>query len=200
VPTKAFLDQWEGKIIEVIDKYNPDFIWFDFGLELIPDSYKQDMLAYYFNSALALKKDVVVSYKDNHLLPGAGLRDLELGQEADLTYYEWITDTSIDDGGGWGYVNGLGFKTVDNLVDNLADRVSKNRYLLLNVGPKPDGTIPEEAKERLLVLGIALSSTSQTQATSVSFCMANVPPMLFPRLFTPMVATRILSLAPTMFL
>ena len=33
------------------------------------------------------------------------------------------------------------------------DRVSKNGYLLLNVGPKPDGSIPEVAKERLLRLG-----------------------------------------------
>jgi alpha-L-fucosidase len=47
----------------------------------------------------------------------------------------------------------LGFRSVDTLVDNLVDRVSKNGYLLLNVGPKPDGTIPEEAKERLLGMG-----------------------------------------------
>ena len=59
----------------------------------------------------------------------------------------------IDDGQGWGYVKGLGFKSVDNLIDNLVDRVSKNGYLLLNIGPKPDGSIPEEAKERLLGLG-----------------------------------------------
>jgi alpha-L-fucosidase len=37
-----------------------------------------------------------------------------------------------------------------NLVDNLVDRVSKNGYLLLNVGPKPNGTIPDEAKRLLL--------------------------------------------------
>ena len=153
LPTKAFLDDWENKIIEVIDKYDPDFVWFDFGLQLIPDYYKEEMLAYYYNTAAAHKKDVVVSYKSHHLPPGAGLLDWELGQEPDLTYYEWITDTSIDDGQGWGYVKGLGFKSVDNLVVNLVDRVSKNGYLLLNVGPKPDGTIPDEAKERLLGLG-----------------------------------------------
>lgn len=153
LPTKAFLDRWEGKIIEVIDKYDPDFIWFDFGLALIPDFYKLDMLAYYYNYAAAHKKDVVVSYKQFNLSPGAGLLDLELRQEANLTYYDWITDTSIDDGQGWGYVKGLGFKTVDNLVDNLVDRVSKNGYLLLNVGPKPDGTILDKVKERLLALG-----------------------------------------------
>ena len=153
LPSKAFLDQWKGKIIEVIDKYDPDFVWFDFGFELITDSYKQEILAYYYNRAVKNKKEVVVSYKGHDLPPGAGLLDLELGQEAELTYYEWITDTSIDDGQGWGYVKGLGFKTVDNLIDNLIDRVSKNGYLLLNIGPKPDGTIPDEAKERLLAMG-----------------------------------------------
>lgn len=47
----------------------------------------------------------------------------------------------------------VGFKSADNLIDNLVDRVSKNGYLLLNVGPKPDGSIPEEAKDRLLAMG-----------------------------------------------
>jgi len=153
MPDKAFLDQWKGKIIEVIDKYDPDFVWFDFGLNLITDCYKQEMLAYYHNKAAANGKEVVVSYKSHHLPPGAGLIDWELGQEANLAYYEWITDSTVDDGQGWGYVKGLGFKTLDNLIDNLVDRVSKNGYLLLNVGPKPDGTIPDEAKKLLLGMG-----------------------------------------------
>ena len=153
LPDKQFLDKWEGKIIEVIDKYDPDFIWLDFGLQLVTDSYKMDVLAYYYNKAAARKKDVVVTYKTHDIPPGAGLLDLELGQEAELTYYEWITDTSIDNQGAWGYVEGAGFKTEDNLIDNLVDRVSKNGYLLLNVGPKPDGTIPDEAKMLLLGMG-----------------------------------------------
>lgn len=43
--------------------------------------------------------------------------------------------------------------SLDNLVHNLVDRVSKNGYLLLNVGPKPDGSIPAEAKELLRGMG-----------------------------------------------
>jgi alpha-L-fucosidase len=181
LPSKAFLDQWKGKIIEVIDKYDPDFVWFDFGLELVTDTYKQEMLAYYYNRAVKNKKEVVVSYKGHDLPPGAGLLDLELGQEAELTYYEWITDTSIDDGQGWGYVKGLGFKTVDNLIDNLIDRVSKNGYLLLNIGPKPDGTIPDEAKERLLAMGDWLRINGEAIYGTTSWFTYGEGPTKFPK-------------------
>jgi len=152
-PSKAFLDDWKGKVVEVIDKYSPDFLWFDFGLGFVPESYKRELLAYYYNQAAARNKEVIVTYKDHDLPVGIGINDLELGQENDLTYHEWITDSSIDNQGAWGYVRGAGFKTVENLVHNLVDRVSKNGYLLLNVGPKADGSIPEEVQERLLGLG-----------------------------------------------
>ena len=153
LPTKTFLDDWKGKIIEVIDKYDPDLVWFDNGLELITDTYKMEVLAYYYNKAAARKKETVVTYKRNTLPPGTGLLDLERGQETELTYYDWITDSTVDIGRGWGYVKGLGFKTLDNLIVNLVDRVSKNGYLLLNVGPKSDGTIPDDAQALLLGMG-----------------------------------------------
>jgi alpha-L-fucosidase len=154
---QEFIDEWYGKIIEVIDNYSPDFIWFDFALDNIPEGYVKDFLAYYYNHAAAKGKEVVVTYKDHDIIPGAGVRDLELGQEPNITYNDWITDSSIDDRGAWGYANDLTFKTPNRLVDNLIDRVSKNGYLLLNVGPKPDGTIPEGAKEVLLEMGAWLS-------------------------------------------
>ncbi len=152
-PDKKFLDKWESKILEVIDNYDPDFLWFDFGLHFVPEEYKKDMLAYYYNHGAAKGKEVVVTYKRHDLPVGIGINDLELGQEKELTYHEWITDSSVDNQGAWGYVRGAGLKTVEDLVHNLVDRVSKNGYLLLNVGPKPDGTIPDEVKERLLGLG-----------------------------------------------
>lgn len=150
---QAFLDEWYGKIIEVIDNYSPDFIWFDFALDSIAEGYVKDFLAYYYNHAEANNKEVVVTYKGNDLVPGSGVRDLELGQEPKITYHEWITDSTVDDRGAWGYANDLTFKTPDRLIDNLVDRVSKNGYLLLNVGPKPDGTIPDGARKLLLEIG-----------------------------------------------
>jgi alpha-L-fucosidase len=151
--SQAFLDEWYGKIIEVIDAYSPDFMWFDFALDEIPEGYVKDFLAHYYNHAEARGKEVVVTYKGNDLVPGTGVRDLELGQEPKITYHEWITDSTVDDRGAWGWANDLVFKPPDRLIDNLVDRVSKNGYLLLNVGPKPDGTIPEEARKVLLEMG-----------------------------------------------
>jgi len=150
---QEFIDEWYNKIIEVIDNYSPDFIWFDFALDNIPEGYVKDFLAYYYNHAAAKGKEVVVTYKDHDIIPGAGVRDLELGQEPNIAYNDWITDSSVDDRGAWGWAEDLTFKTPNRLVDNLIDRVSKNGYLLLNVGPKPDGTIPEGAKEVLLEMG-----------------------------------------------
>jgi alpha-L-fucosidase len=150
---QAFIDEWYGKIYEVIDNYSPDFIWFDFALDSIPEGYVKDFLAYYYNHAEAKGKEVVVTYKGNDLVPATGVRDLELGQEPKITYHEWITDSTVDDRGAWGWANDLVFKSPDRVIDNLVDRVSKNGYLLLNVGPKPDGTIPEEARDLLLEMG-----------------------------------------------
>jgi alpha-L-fucosidase len=153
LPTKEFLDVWIGKLMEVVDDYDPDLVWFDYGLRLVQQRYKQDFLTYYFDRAAKLHKEVTVTYKGHDLTPGVGIYDLELGREANMTYSEWITDTTIDSGSGWGYVSDLGFKSADELVTGLVDRVSKNGYLLLNVGPKPDGTIPDPAKERLHAMG-----------------------------------------------
>jgi alpha-L-fucosidase len=153
-PNEEFSTEWYGKLVEVVDKYDPDFVWFDFELDLIPENYIRDFVAYYYNQAIDRNKDVVISYKEHDLPPGVALLDHENAQEGDLTHYDWITDTSIEKvGWAWGYLPGLEYKSVNRLIDNLVDRVSKNGYLLLNVGPKPDGTIPEKAKESLLGMG-----------------------------------------------
>lgn len=153
LPNEKFLDEWKGKLVEVVDKYDPDLVWFDFGIKLIQQSYKEEFAAYYFNKAATRGKDVTITYKNHSMTPGVGINDLELGQELEMTYSEWITDTTIDAGSAWGYVSDIGFKSVNELVTGLVDRVSKNGFLLLNVGPKPDGTIPEPAKERLHAMG-----------------------------------------------
>ena len=158
LPDTEYLDQWRDKIIEVIDGYGPDLLWFDFGLGGIPERYRREMLSYYYNKAEELGKEVVVTFKEmpkgwNHLPPGTGIADLELGKMNELTHYQWITDTSIDAGGTWSYVTNVGYKSTERLIHNLVDRVSKNGQLLLNIGPRADGTIPEPAQHALKEMG-----------------------------------------------
>jgi alpha-L-fucosidase len=152
-PGQEFLDTWLAKIREVIDTYQPDLLWFDFGLRFVQEQYKKEFLAYYYNKEQEWGKEVVVTYKWHNLVPGAAVVDLELGRFGELTYHDWITDTSVDDQGAWSYVKDAGFKPVSVLVHNLVDNVSKNGYLLLNVGPKPNGEIPEPAQESLRGIG-----------------------------------------------
>ncbi len=156
-PSPAFLERWQAKLVEVVDRYGPDVIWFDFGLRGVPEAYKQAFLAHYYNWAAAEGREVVVTYKDYDLAPGAGVVDLELGRMSELTYHEWITDTTVDDGQAWGYIQDTGYKTPAEVVHYLVDNVSKNGYLLLNVGPKADGTLPEEAKAILRGTGAWLA-------------------------------------------
>ena len=177
-PSKEFLEKWKDKIIEIIEKYKPDLIWFDFGFGWIPDSYKRRFISYYFKRASEWKKEVGIAFKPLsyyyrsalqrnqadwaktfeilgpvNLPPGVGIPDLELGIMGEMVYHAWMTDTSIDKYGAWSYIHGIEYKDTKTLVHTLVDIVSKNGVLLLNVGPKADGEIPEEAKQRLIELG-----------------------------------------------
>ncbi len=161
-PSLKFMETWKGKIIELIDKYEPDVLWFDFGLRGLAEQYKQEFMAYYYNWAQSKGKEVAVTYKAYDLAPGSGVVDLELGRMNLLTYYDWITDTTIDDGQGWGYLKDTPYKSVTTLVHYLVDNVSKNGYLLLNVGPKPDGTIPAEGHALLKDIGKWMEVNSES--------------------------------------
>ena len=151
--SQEFLDNWYARIKEVIDKYQPDYLWYDFGWKqpgFVP--YQKEFLAYYYNEAIKWGKEVVVTYKGDHLPRGAAILDLERGQLDTLSSLDWITDTSVGLKS-WSYINAPDYKSVNTLVDNLIDRVSKNGNLLLNIGPHPDGSIPVEQKELLLGIG-----------------------------------------------
>jgi len=152
-PSKAFLDQWQAKTYELIDTYHPDALWFDFGLERVQEQYKREFLAYYYNKEAEWGKEVAVTYKWHNLVVGSGIVDLELGRFDTLTYHDWITDTTVDDGSGCGYLKETKYKPIRTLIHYLIDNVSKNGYLLLNVGPKPNGEIPDEAKLQLAGMG-----------------------------------------------
>jgi len=97
----------------------------------------------------------VLNYKnvrDGGFPDGAAVLDIERGKLDRIRDMVWQTDTSISKRS-WGYIENDAFKTPGSLVDDLVDIVSKNGVLLLNVGPKADGTIPDEARKILVEMG-----------------------------------------------
>lgn len=53
----------------------------------------------------------------------------------------------------WGYVNNDSYKSAAKIIHSLAEVVAKGGSLLLGIGPKPDGTLPDEATEKLQQIG-----------------------------------------------
>src|ERR1051326_7722356 len=84
--------------------------------------------------------------------PNSAVLDLERGVLPNIYSEYWQTDTSISNKS-WGYITDDSFKTPELVVHELVDIVSKNGNLLLNVGPRSDGTIPEEVQRILLEIG-----------------------------------------------
>ena len=78
--------------------------------------------------------------------------DVERGLLPGIRPEFWQTDTSISKNS-WGFVAKQDYKTAGAIIGDLVDIVSKNGALLLNIGPRPDGTIPEPEQEILREIG-----------------------------------------------
>lgn len=147
---------WWPRTKEIIDKYQPDILWFDFYLdrpEFAP--YHKKLAAYFYNSGQKRGKDVVLQSKNlnyESYKKGTHMLDLERSKMDSIRKDYWQTDTSIGKNS-WYYAKNWVPKSAGELISDLVDIVSKNGCLLLNIGPKKDGTIPDDQRKTLLDIG-----------------------------------------------
>ena len=154
----AWADDWLARGAELVEKYHPDIVYFDWwiGQALIRRNLTR-FAAFYYNSSLKYGDHVgVINYKDYAMQEHSGVLDLERGQLGDIRPLYWQTDTSVSNKS-WGYIKDDTFKSPEFVVHQLIDIVSKNGNLLLNIGPRADGTIPDEVQQVLLDVGAWLS-------------------------------------------
>jgi alpha-L-fucosidase len=152
-PHAKFLEDWLARTCELVDKYQPQLVWFDWWIEqVVAEPYLQRFAAYYYNRGLEWNRGVAINYKNEAFPAGVAVLDIERGQLKDIRPIFWQTDTAISKNS-WGYVKNQDYKTATSLIHDLVDIVSKNGALLLNIGPRPDGTIPEPEEEILLEIG-----------------------------------------------
>jgi alpha-L-fucosidase len=148
-----YATDWLARAAEIVQKYHPEVMYFDWWAG--QPNYRHNMsrfAAFYYNYAAASGFPGVIDIKDYALDWHAGARDFERGLREDIEPQHWQTDTSISNLS-WGYIEHDEFKSADFIVHQLIDIVSKNGNLLLNVGPRPDGTIPDEVRTTLLDIG-----------------------------------------------
>lgn len=153
-PNEEFLDDWVARTCELVDKYQPQIVWFDWWIqEPAFASYVQRFAAYYYNRGAEWARGVAINYKYNAFPPGVAVYDIERGQLDDIHPHFWQTDTCVARKS-WGYIEGeRGYKSAGQLIGDLVDIASKNGALLLNVGPRADGTISKEEEALLLAIG-----------------------------------------------
>jgi alpha-L-fucosidase len=149
----AYTRDWLARSVELVEKYQPEMVYFDWWVG--HPRFREPMtrfLSFYRNYGAAHGFDTIEFYKNNALPANAATLDIERGQLGDIREQPWQTDTSISNAS-WGYIEHDSFKTPEFIVHQLADIVSKNGNLLLNVGPKADGTIPPEVESSLREVG-----------------------------------------------
>lgn len=151
--SQAFMDDWLARAAEIVERYHPDLVYFDWWVGQADfRTHLARFASYYYNDAAARHQQVVLYSKLSAMASGSATKDVERGGFVDIQTEPWQTDTSLSNSS-WGYVEGDTYKTPDIVIHQLVDVVSKNGNLLMNVGPRPDGTIPEGAAKILLAVG-----------------------------------------------
>jgi alpha-L-fucosidase len=159
-PDQAYCEKFYNRTVDLINKYQPDLIYFDdTALPLWPVSDAGlKIAAHFYNTNLKRNSNVGAGVLFGKIPNEEQLKcfvwDIERGVPNSTLPYAWQTDTCI---GGWHYDRGVhnrnGYKSAKTVIHMLADIVSKNGNLLLNVPVHGDGSIDD--KEEKVVEGIA---------------------------------------------
>jgi alpha-L-fucosidase len=148
-----FTNTWFLRCKDLLDTYEPDMLYFD-NTELPLGQTGLDITAHFYNSNMKRhggKLEAVVFGKE--FVPqhrGAAALDLERGRSNDILPLPWQTDTCIGD---WHYnihtFEKHTYKSAKTVIHMLADIVSKNGNLCLNIPLKGDGTIDSDERQIL---------------------------------------------------
>lgn len=148
-PTRwaRFLAFQQGQLQEIMRLYQPDLIWFDgdwdFGADLWRSADQRKMI---FD---ALPNTIINSRLNGYGDYATPEQGLPITRPPDRW---WELCMTMNDS--WGYQhNDLNYKTPNQIIRILVDCLSLGGNLLLGIGPKADGTLPQEQVAVLKELG-----------------------------------------------
>jgi alpha-L-fucosidase len=158
IPSKDYCKKFLNRTIDLIDKYNPDLVYFDdTALPLWPVSDAGLKIAAHFYNKSIKEKGSLQAVLFGKVLDEQQRKcmvwDIERGQSNNTEPLPWQTDTCI---GSWHYNKTIfdnhKYKSAKTVIHTLVDVVSKNGNLCLSVPVKGDGTI--DSDERKIVEGV----------------------------------------------
>ena len=142
-----FLKFCHGQIDEIIHRFNPDLLWFDGDWEHSAGEWRADYI-----------RKMILKNNPNAVINGRlqGFGDYDTPEQnfpvsrPDLKYWELCMTMNES----WGYYKeDSNYKTPYEIITIFADVISMGGNLLLDIGPKEDGSIPEEQVKILTELG-----------------------------------------------
>ena len=147
---------------EIIDRYNPAIIWWDTPMQMTPARVAP------FAELVAKHPQIIYN---NRL--GEGFKGDTMTPEQHIPprgFPGKMFEVCMTMNDTWGYkVNDKNWKSSQRLIQMLSDIASKGGNLLLNIGPRADGSIPQESIERLEAIARWMEVNSQAiHATEAS--------------------------------
>jgi alpha-L-fucosidase len=159
----AYHQVWFNRIRDLVDSYEPDLLYTDGGIPF--GEVGRSLIAHYYNSHVVKRGGVDAVYCckggagiAGEFYPEACVQDIERGVMSGIDPRPWQTDTSNGD---WFYSDGFNYKTAPDVIRMLADIVSKNGNLLLNVVLYADGSLPPESQTLLSELAQWMSVNAE---------------------------------------
>ena len=136
--------RWFNRIQDLVDSYQPDLLYSDGGFPF--HEVGRSLVAHFYNTNMQNhggRLEAVYNCKrmPGYFEDGTCVEDLERGVMEGMHPIPWQTDTCIGD---WYYKQGIEYKSTTTVITMLADIVSKNGNLLLNIPPRPDGSLDDQ--------------------------------------------------------
>lgn len=166
-PTAAYIDKFFNRTIDLIDKYHPEMVYFDdtilplypvsdIGLRIAAHLYNKTLKEHGELTAVVTGK--ILNEEQRKCL----VWDIERGQSNSIEPIAWQTDTCI---GSWHYdrrhYENKSYKTAKTVIHILADVVSKNGNLMLNIPVRGDGTIDDQERAVVEEVGAWMAINSE---------------------------------------
>jgi alpha-L-fucosidase len=143
---RRFVDYIHGHIRELCTNYKLDVLWYDVAWPLDAKGWESEKMN---KMVFSLQPDIIVN--NRNLLPG-DFSTPEQEIRAERMGRAWETCMTMNDS--WGYQKADdNWKSPKTIVRNLSTCAQGGGNYLLNIGPKGDGSIPDQSVRILTAVG-----------------------------------------------